>query len=89
MKILLICMTSILLGSGVAFADNKQSLEQFDKLDRDGNGLITRDEVKSQPVIIRFMNLYYKDSFSQADINRDGVLDRDELVAHEEIISAE
>ena len=36
-----------------------------------------------------FMNLYYKDSFSQADINRDGVLDRDELMAHEEEISAE
>jgi acyl-CoA-binding protein len=58
-------------------------------LDRDVNGLISHDEVQSQPSLVRLMNLYYQDSFLEADVNKDGVLDREELYAYEEEISAE
>lgn len=89
MKALLIILISIVLNFGVAYADNKLIQKQFNDLDRDLSGFISNDEVQSQPNLIRFMNLYYQDSFLQADINEDGVLDLEELYAYEETISAE
>lgn len=89
MKALLIILISIVLNFGVAYADNKLIQKQFNDLDRDLSGFISHDEVQSQPNLIRFMNLYYQDSFLQADINEDGVLDLEELYAYEETISAE
>lgn len=89
MKALLIILISIVLNFGVAYADNKLIQKQFNDLDRDLSGFISNDEVQSQPNLTRFMNLYYQDSFLQADINEDGVLDLEELYAYEETISAE
>jgi Ca2+-binding EF-hand superfamily protein len=89
MRALLFCFISIVLNFGVAYADNKLIQKQFNELDRDLSGFISQDEVQSQPNLVRFMNLYYQDSFLMADINQDGVLDLDELFAYEEEISAE
>lgn len=89
MRALLIGIFSVVLGFGAAYADNKYLQKQFDQLDRDVNGLISHAEVQSQPSLVRFMNLYYQDSFLEADVNQDGVLDREELYAYEEDISAE
>jgi Ca2+-binding EF-hand superfamily protein len=89
MRVLLIGIISIVLDFGVAYADNKHLQKQFDELDRDVNGFISHDEVQSQSVLVRSMNLYYQDSFLEADYNKDGVLDREELYAYEEDISAE
>ena len=72
--------SALFLGFGAAYADNKYLQKQFDELDRDVNGLISHDEVQSQPSLVRFMNLYNQDSFWEADVNKDGVLDREELL---------
>lgn len=89
MKSLLIAIISIVLNFGIAYADDKKIQNQFDELDRDDNGFISRDEVQSQPNLVRFMNLYHQYSFMEADYNNDGVLDREELFAYEEAIPAE
>ena len=89
MKAFLIGLISIVLNFGVAYADNKLIQKQFSELDKDLSGFITQDEVQSQPDLIRSMNLYYQDSFLEADVNKDGVLDLEELSAYEEQIPAE
>ena len=89
MKALLIAIISIVLNFGVAYAGNKLVQKQFSDLDKDLSGFITQDEVQSQPDLIRSMNLYYQDSFLEADINEDGVLDLEELSAYEEQIPSE
>ena len=89
MKALLIGLISIVLNFGVAYADNPLVQHQFSQLDKDLSGFITQDEVQSQPDLIRSMNLYYQDSFLEADVNKDGVLDLKELYAYEEQIPAE
>lgn len=89
MKALLIGLISIVLNFGVAYADNPLVQSQFSQLDKDLSGFITQDEVQSRPDLIRSMNLYYQDSFLQADVNKDGVLDLEELYAYEEHIPAE
>lgn len=89
MRVLLISIISVVLNFSVAYADNKKVQNQFDELDRDDSGFISRDEVQSQPTLVRFMNLYYQDSFLEADYNKDGMLDREELFAYEETIPAE
>ena len=89
MKALLIGLISIVLNFGVAYADNQVIQNQFIQLDKDLSGFITQDEVRSQPDLIRSMNLYYQDSFLMADINQDGALDLEELYAYEEQIPAE
>jgi len=89
MKALLIGLISIVLNFGVAYADNKLIQKQFSELDKDLSGFITQDEVQSQPEVIHFMNLYYQDSFLEADVNKDGTLDLEELYAYEQQIPAE
>ena len=89
MKALLIGLISIVLNFGVAYADNQLVQHQFRQLDKDLSGFITQDEVQSHPDLIRSMNLYYQDSFLEADVNKDGALNLEELYAYEEQIPAE
>lgn len=70
-------------------AENRYLNKQFNDLDKDGDGVISRHEVQSQQRYVRFMNLYYSNSFSQADVNKDGILDKDEFIAYEEDMPVE
>lgn len=81
--------TVFLIASSVLIADNSLLDKQFNDLDKDGDGVISRHEVQSQQRYVRFMNLYYSNSFSQADVNSDGILDREEFFAYEEDIPVE
>jgi hyperosmotically inducible protein len=59
--------------SGAAAADNAKSVNRdFDRLDTNRDGMLTRDEVRQIRDFAR--------AFSEADENKDGKLDRDEFV---------
>ena len=89
MKTLYICILSVVLVSGTTYAGDRTPHEQFIALDRNADGVLTRNEVRSRPTLIRFMQLYNQGSFSLADVNNDGVLNLEEFTANEEVISAE
>lgn len=89
MKTLYISIISVMLSIGTSYADDKTLQEQFNRLDTNADGVLSRQEVKSQSAIVRFMNLFSKDSYRMADVNKDGVVDRKEFIANEEIIPAE
>lgn len=80
---------SAILIFGSAHASSERVDLQFDALDVNGDRVLTRSEVDSQPDLVVLMNLYGKNGFAFADFNGDGVVDRHELHAHEESISAE
>jgi Ca2+-binding EF-hand superfamily protein len=62
-------MTSLLLVSGVALAHGKgKGLARFD---RDGNGAVTRDEMRTTEI----------ERFEKMDANKDGKLTMDEIAA--------
>ena len=71
---------------GQVFADVKLLQKQFGQLDSNNDGLLSHVEVQAQPEVIRYMHLYFKDSFMNADINEDGVINNEEFLAFEEDI---
>ena len=70
---------AVVLGIQLAVADDKPKAAdpKFDKLDRNRDGYLSRDEVRS-------LHDYDK-AFEQADQNKDGKLDRAEFVKAEAI----
>ncbi len=77
------------LPAGNAHAAASTLADQFNTLDRDRDGSLTAKEIQAQPELVRFTNLYYRDSFRWADLNRDGQIDYEEFRSNEEGISAE
>jgi Ca2+-binding EF-hand superfamily protein len=67
-KIIIASISTVLFASGVAFAhgDHGKGLSKFDK---DGNGVVTRDEMRTVEL----------ERFQQIDTNKDGRLTMDEL----------
>jgi len=84
MKLIFTAVLSILFFTGNADACMVKTNDIFFKIDTNGDGLLTYNEVSAQPDIVRFTNLYYRDSFYLADINSDGVLNIQEYLANEE-----
>jgi len=84
MKLIFTAVFSILIFAGIADACTVKANDTFVKIDTNGDGVLTYNEVSSQPDIVRFTNLYYRDSFYLADINSDGVLNIQEYLANEE-----
>jgi hypothetical protein len=70
---------AVVLGMQLAVADDKSKAAdpKFDKLDKNRDGYLSRDEVRS-------LRDYGK-AFDQADENKDGKLDRSEFVKAEAI----
>lgn len=64
-------------------------VNQFLQLDVNGNGVISQDEMLEQADLVRTMHLYDRDGFGRADFDHNGVIDKDELYAYEEVIPAE
>jgi len=75
---LLALAVSAALGAAPAFAgDERMPNAKFDELDKNKDGMLTRDEVKG------LRN--YGTAFDAADANKDGRLDRDEFLKAEAI----
>lgn len=89
MKIMLNTIVALTLSTGTAYAGTASSQAMFERIDANGDGHLTVEEVRSNPGPIRYSNLYPRGSFSLADINGDGVLNREEFQANEEDIPAE
>ena len=89
MKTLLLIIGLALFVTGHAFAESAAVKARFEKLDSNGDGYLSRDEVQAQPSLIRFTNLYPAGSFMQADINMDGQVDINEFIANEDVVSSE
>jgi len=71
-RLMMASMTSLLLTSGLALAHGGKGLARFD---RDGNGAVTRDEMRTTAI----------ERFEKADANHDGRLTLDEIqAAHRE-----
>jgi hypothetical protein len=83
MKILPIIFVTVLGCTSIAFADNNFR-EQFNKLDNNNDGIITRAELTAKPELVRYTNFYSENSFYFADINNDNQIDFREYVAQEE-----
>ncbi len=73
-RLMMASMTGLLLTSGLAFAHGKgKGLARFD---RDGNGVVTRDEMRTTEI----------ERFDKVDANHDGRLTLDEIQAfHREL----
>jgi Ca2+-binding EF-hand superfamily protein len=82
-------MLVMALGIGISMAESESIQHQFMQLDADSNGVITDNEVNAKPEVIRYMHLHYDGSFSTADVNKDGVIDRAEFSAFEEDLPGE
>ena len=89
MRTVFLSMLVVALGSGISFAESESIQHQFMQLDTDSNGVITGNEVNSKPEVTRYMHLHYDGSFSTADVNKDGVIDRAEFNAFEEDLPVE
>ena len=89
MRALSLSVLTIILSTGIAFAEPTYLEKRFSQLDTDRNGKITYSEVQEKPAIIRLMHLYYSGAFYMADFNKDGVLDRAEFDAFEEPLPVE
>lgn len=89
MKSQLISIIGAILISATACADSERANLQFDALDVNGDNVLTRVEVESQPDLVVMMNLYGLYGFTLADANGNGVVDRAELQAHEDDLPAE
>ncbi len=62
----------LLVASGAVFAANEAGTDiSFDELDKDGDGVITRDEAEAAPGL--------GENFDALDANADGVLDESEV----------
>lgn len=70
------CASAIVLAAGAASAPAADNAK-FDRLDRNHDGVITRDETRQIKDYAR--------AFIEADANKDGKLDRDEFVTAESI----
>lgn len=85
-----ICLALVAgFSTGDAYAASETLAERFNELDRNRDSLLTPDEIQSRPALVRFTNLYYRDSFRWADANKDGLINFEEFIANEESISAE
>ena len=89
MRIVFLSMLVIALGTGISTAESETIQHQFMQLDADSNGVITGNEVTAKPEVTRYMHLHYDGSFSNADVNKDGVIDRAEFSAFEEDLPVE
>lgn len=89
MRTVFFSMLVMALGIGISVAESESIQHQFMQLDADSNGVITGDEVSAKPEVTRYMHLHYDGSFSNADVNKDGVLDRAEFSAFEEDLPVE
>jgi hypothetical protein len=88
MKRLGFILLGLLLSSIAAIADEQNVLpQQFNKIDANGDGVVTAIEVEAKPQVVNQLQLYK--SFKKADFNGDGNLDFSEFSAFEEVISAE
>jgi hypothetical protein len=76
------------LGIAVAAVDPAVK-EMFDKIDTDGDGSITKQEIGAQPELIKDTHLHGYGCFEQADVNQDGALSLEEYDAYEEEIPCE
>ncbi|MGD8784839.1 MAG: hypothetical protein PVG75_10400 [Thioalkalispiraceae bacterium] len=86
MKMLSIMFVTVLSCPGMAFAGNDPLREQFNKLDDNNDGMLTRAELQAKPELIRYSNFYSLGSFFLADINKDNQIDFREFEAQEEEI---
>jgi len=89
MKILLAMCITVLTCPGIAFADNDQLKDKFNKLDENNDSMLTRKELQSKPALTRFSNFYSRGSFDRADVNKDDQIDIREFIAQEQVIPAE
>lgn len=62
----------LLVASGTVFAASDESTDMsFDSLDKDGDGVVTREEAQEAPGL--------EQSFDDLDANADGVLEESEI----------
>ena len=80
----IITVVAVFMFSGTTFAENKMYQEEFNRLDINSDGVLSKKELKEQPTLIRFTNFFYKDSFRSADINKDGLINLEEYMANEQ-----
>lgn len=86
MKTMLTVLAATLCTTSMAYAGDMVLRDQFHQLDVDGDQLVSKAELRRQPELVRYTNLYPRDSFLFADVNEDGYLTEDEYVAHETLI---
>jgi Ca2+-binding EF-hand superfamily protein len=81
-----ILFVSVCSYASIAYAGDDPLREQFNQLDNNSDGMLTRAELNAKPELIRFSNFYAQGSFRLADINKDNQIDFREFEAHEEVI---
>jgi Ca2+-binding EF-hand superfamily protein len=86
MKMLSIILFTVCSYASIAYAENDPVRSQFNQLDNNGDGILTRAELEARPELVRYSNFYAQGSFRLADINRDNQIDFREFEAHEEVI---
>ncbi|MGD8853461.1 MAG: hypothetical protein PVI28_13800 [Gammaproteobacteria bacterium] len=69
----LFCLLSVPVAADPVVSVDASGFVPFNRLDSDGNGYVSRIEARIAAGI--------RDAFDAADINRDGLLDRDEYPA--------
>lgn len=69
--------------------NNSEVMQQFKKLDVNGDALISKEEVKAQPEFTKNMAISIFGAFEMGDVNTDGVLDLSEFVANEKEMPVE
>ena len=86
MKVMLMSLAAALCTTSMAYAGDLNLRDQFHELDKDGDQRISKVELLRQPELVRYTNLYPRESFLFADVNEDGYLNEDEYVAHETLV---
>ena len=86
MKVMLMTLAVALCTSSMAYAGDSILRDQFHQLDVNGDQRVSKVELRRQPELVRYTNLYPRDSFLFADVNEDGYLNEEEYVAHETLV---
>ncbi len=89
MKRTIVSVFVFALVAGAALAQHSDPRSSFTRLDADGNGYVSQEELKAQPRVVRDTSLYAYGSFELADVNDDEQLSEAEFSAFEEPLPVE
>ena len=89
MKNMIVSVFVFALFGGAALAQHSDPQSSFTRLDADGNGYISQEEVKAQPDVVKDTSLHGYGSFEVADVDDDAQLSEAEFAAFEEPLPVE
>ena len=89
MKAMLMVLAAALCSTGIVYAGDAVLRDQFCQLDADGDQRLSKAEIRRQPELVSYTNLYPEESFLFADVNEDGYLSIEEYVVHEAWVTSD